>query len=218
MKPSVALAGLLRHRRRADNRRASPILALFTIGFLLSSLGLIGVLPRLHEETMRRKSDLMIAFGVVYFGAGLVVWLISSYRTRPRVIPYFAREIEPYGGPSSQAFARGRSLYLAIDLLDELAGTLGVAPLSSFGFADDFYGQEVRWHRPAEGLRTVEALQQGVAARSPAPTDLVSDLDALAAVLRRAAERGVDFSLALRPSKDSLQVVSSMEARQGRFW
>lgn len=64
-----------------------------------------------------------------------------------------------------------------------------------------------------------KALRQGLEPRSPAALDAAHDLEALASVLRVAADQGVDFCLALRThGKDSLQVVSSMELRQGRFW
>jgi len=45
------------------------------------------------------------------------------------------------------------------------------------------------------------------------------DLEALATVVRAAAERGVDFSLVLRLyEKDNLQGVCTLETRQGSFW
>lgn len=64
----------------------------------------------------------------------------------------------------------------------------------------------------------MEALRQGLGVPLPAQSDAALDLEVLASVLRVAADQGVDFCLALRIHKDSLQVVSSMELRQGRFW
>jgi hypothetical protein len=91
--------------------------------------------------------------------------------------------------------------------------------LSAFGFADDYYEQPVRRHPAAEGVRTAETLRQVPSLQRPLAPEVAGDLEALASVLRVAAERGVDFSLVLRLDKrDSLQVISSMQPREGRFW
>jgi hypothetical protein len=96
--------------------------------------------------------------------------------------------------------------------------TLDVPPLSSFGFADDVYGQEVRWHPASEGRRTVGALARGLDDRLRSVPAVAEDLDALATALGVAGQREVAFALMLRLGPDSLQVVSTMERRQGRFW
>ena len=158
-------------------------------------------------------------FGLTYFGLALAAIAALPIRLRARVVPYFRRRIAEYGGTSSRAFARGRGLYEEAAALDQMADGLGVRRLSSYGFADDFYGQEVRWHAASEGLATVEALRQGLAAGPPRHPDLPRDLDALVEVLRLAAADGIDFCLTVRIfRKDSLQVVSSMEQRAGSFW
>ena len=107
----------------------------------------------------------MFAFFSVCFGSGVVLWLIEPLLIRPRIVPYFSRELERYGGTTMTAFKRGRDLYREIATLDQLAGTLGVTPLSAFGFAYDYYEQDVQWHPASEGLRTVEALRQGLDGR-----------------------------------------------------
>jgi hypothetical protein len=158
-------------------------------------------------------------FGFVSFGLALAALLTQPFRLKTRIVPYFVRRIEEYGGGSTRAFVRGRGLYRDIVALEDLAGTLGVTPLSAFGFADDYYGQAVHWHAASEGLRTAEALRQALNTRLPGARDASDDLDALASVLRIAANRGVDFCLTVRiQRKDSLQVVSSMEVRHGSFW
>jgi hypothetical protein len=49
--------------------------------------------------------------------------------------------------------------------------------------------------------------------------DLAQELDALASVLRAAAEQNVEFSLVLRlHARDSMQGVCAREVRQGSFW
>ena len=190
------------------------------IGFGLSSMGLLAARALAQDGVGLSTPKLVFLwFGFVSFGLGLAAVLTAPLRLEPRIVPYFARQIEEYGGMSSRAFVRGRGLYRDIAALESLAGTLGVTPLSTFGFADDYYGQEVQWHAASEGVTTVEALRQALGARLPAELEAAQDLEALASVLRLAADQGVDFCLALRiERKDSLQVVSSMEPRRGRFW
>lgn len=211
----MSLAEQERLQLRADAGRSSPLLAIFVFGFLVSVLGAYARLPLLRAEGFRRADGLM-AFGVLYFGAGLLQYARGRWWTTPRIVPLFEREIAPYGGPSSRAFGKGRHLYRRLSALDALAPGAGVPSLSSFGFEDDYYEQEVRWHRAADGARTVEALQRAGAAG--ASQGLAADLEALASVLRLAAESGVGFRLVLRLRPDSLQAVSSLEVRSGRFW
>src|SRR5262245_27279319 len=133
---------------------------------------------------------------------------------RPRIVPCFARELGPYGGEAMVAFRRGRALYRESAALERLAQSLDVKPLSAFGFADDYYEQEVSWHSASDGIRSIEALQRGLA--SLPATGLADDLGTLASVVRIAADQGVDFSLMLRLSrKDSMQVVRTRESVRG---
>jgi hypothetical protein len=141
------------------------------------------------------------------------------FRPKPRIVPYFARELDKYGGKTSIAFALGRALFLEIGALDQLAAARGVRPLSAFGFPDDYYGQEVHWHPASEGLRSVKALQEGLGTLQLARSGLAHDLEGLASVLSNAAESGVDFCLVLRlHQRDNLQFVMTRESRQGSFW
>ena len=190
------------------------------VGFGLSSLGLMAARTLAQDGMALSTAKLMFLwFGFVSFGLALAALLTQPFRLKTRIVPYFVRQIEEHGGGSTRAFVRGRGLYRDIVALEDLAGTLGVTPLSAFGFADDYYGQTVHWHAASEGLRTAEALRQALNTRLPGARDASDDLDALASVLRIAANRGVDFCLTVRiQRKDSLQVVSSMEVRHGRFW
>ena len=172
-------------------------------------------IQRFEDQGSPVGKIVFLGFFWVFFGL-LVVSPLNWLRLKPGIIPYFAQALGPYGGQSSTAFHRGRGLYQEIDVLDQLARNLGVKALSEFGFADDYYNQEVVWHSAAEGLRTAEALERG-AANDPAH-NLADDLAALASVLRVAAEQGGQFCLVLRIGKDSLQSVSAMEGRQGKFW
>ena len=160
---------------------------------------------------------ILFTFFFLQFAAVVILWLTTPLRIKPRIVPCFARKLGHYGGANSTAFSRGRALYLEIDTLEKLAAASSVTPLSTFGFADDYYGQQVQWHGADEGLRTVAALRQGFA--SQAESELAHDLAALEGALRIAAEQGVEFCLVLRRSrKDSLQTAESMEERSGRFW
>lgn len=188
-----------------DFSRAARIYWLFPIGFFFP---VVALATSVQPSTAK---VVFLGFFCLFFGL-LVLSPLNWLRLKPRIVPYFARQLEPYGGKSSVAFHRGRALCQQIAALDELARTVGVRTLSEFGFTDDYYNQEVRWHSAAEGLRTAEALEQAENA------NVTADLAALAAVLRIAAAQGVDFSLILRIGKDSLQAVSTMEGRQGRFW
>jgi len=190
----------------------------FAVGFFFSALGLAASVARFRAEGSPTLRVVFLAFFAVYFGVAVGLCLMPR-RPKPRIVPCFARKLEEYGRETSVAFPRGRALYQALAGLDELAATLGVTPLSAFGFADDYYEQEVHWRTASEGLRTVDRLRQGLTPRLLAVPDLPSDLEALASVLRAAADRGVDFNLRLRlHKKDSLQGVMSRESRQGSFW
>lgn len=186
---------------------------LFVLGFFFSALGLFTSIASFRE--FGKITVGLIAFAVFFllFGWAVVRWMLP-FRPKPRIVPYFAKELAPLGGSTMHAFSRGRALYLHIDALEVLAGNLGVRPLSAFGFAYDHFAQEVRWHPASEGLATVQTLREGK--NEPR---VAEDLEALASVLEVAAEKDVPFSLVLRlHEKDSMQTVCTRETRQGSFW
>jgi len=191
---------------------------IFVIGLCISMIGLVPALAALREEGALTR---LVTFGLFagLFGWAVLLWLLGPLLMKPRIVPYFMRELGELGGTTMAAFRRGRALYREIVALEHLAQTLGVKPLSAFGFAYDFYEQDVHWHPAAEGLHTIEALRHGLDRQPRATPDLVADLEALAQVVRSAAERGVDFSLVLRlHAKDNIQAVCTREIRQGSFW
>jgi len=210
------LAGQIRHQvRLVLERMPWWIPWIFVAGLCFSALGLFTSIALWREEGSITIGLFVFALFFLLFGWAVVGWLLP-FRPKPRIVPYFARELGPYGGKTMTAFARGRGLYLAIGALDELARTLGVKPLSTFGFAYDHFEQEVRWHTASEGLATIEALRQSPGAHAP---DVAEDLDALASVLRAAVEQDLPFSLVLRLHvKDNMQGVCTREVRQGSFW
>jgi hypothetical protein len=190
---------------------------IFVVGACVSILGLLLSIQVLPSDGPTIQL-FVFAAAAIFFGWVVAMWLTAPLWIRPRIVPYFARELGHYGGPTMVAFARGRALYREIEPLDQLARRLGTTPLSAFGFAYDHYDQVVRWHPASAGLRTVEMLQRALATES-AVAGVVDDLAALAVALRAAAEQGVDFSLVLRLyAKDSMQAVCTREVRDGAFW
>ena len=187
------------------------------LGFGLSALGLLAA--RTLSQHSAPLSGLRVGFlwfGLLYFGVALALLVTAPLRLRPRIVPCFRRQLADYGGPSSAAFGHGHGLYRELAALDALAQHEQVEPLSAFGFADDSYGQQVRWHAAAAGVRTVEALR--VRAADTFAADVTADLVALAAVLEIAAARGAEFSLRLRLQRGDLQEAATSELRDGRFW
>jgi hypothetical protein len=222
-KPEDVVAHLseqCRHQVRLARKRMTWwIPGIFVLGLGVSILGLIPSIAAFRAQGSPALLLFVFAFFGVFFGWVVVLWLIWPVFIRPRIVPYFARELGPYGGKTMIAFPRGRGLYREIVALEQLAGTLGVQPPSAFGFAYDYWEQEVHWHAASEGLRTAEALRHGLGAHLLTAPGVADDLDALASVLRVAADRGIDFSLVLRlHAKDSMQAVCTREVRQGSFW
>jgi hypothetical protein len=213
------LSDQCRHQVRLQRKRMTWWIPLiFVLGLCVSILGLTPAIALFREEGSK---TLLVVFAIfaLLFGWAVVLWLIGPLLIRPRIVPYFARELGEYRGKTMAAFPRGRGLYREIVALEQLAGSLGVNPLSTFGFAYDYYEQEVHWHSAAEGLKTVEALRHNLGAQLAAAPDVADDLASLAQVVRAAADQGVDFSLVLRlHAKDNMQAVCTLEARQGSFW
>jgi hypothetical protein len=205
--------------RLARQRMTWRIPWIFVLGLAVSILGLVPSVAAFLDDGAPTLTLFVFALSVVFFGWVVILWLTGPFPIRPRIVPYFTRELGKYGGTTMTAFARGRGLYREIVALEQLAGALGVTPLSAFGFAYDHYDQDVHWHAASEGLRTAEALRRNLGAHLVTAPDVARDLEALASVLRAAADRGVDFSLVLRlHAKDSMQAVCTREVRQGSFW
>lgn len=216
----ATLAAQSRHQVRLLRQWMSwwvPVL--FGLGLAVAILGLIPTTAAFLEQGSPPPSFFLFALFTLFFGWVVALTVMGPFPQRPRIVPYFARELGKLGGETQSAFRRGRGLYREIAGLEELARRLQVRPLSSFGFADDYFEQEVHWHAAAEGLRTVEALQQQLDAPLRTARYLAEDLEALAQALRVATDQEVAFSLVLRlRARDSLQAVCTREVRQGSFW
>jgi hypothetical protein len=106
-----------------------------------------------------------------------------------RMIPYFEKQLG-----ENPPFAGGSELARNAEKLDALAAAAGAAPLSSFGFADDFLGELVKWHEPALALATIRTISEQIPASEVA---LKHDLDRLAESLTLAASKRTRFALLL---------------------
>jgi hypothetical protein len=209
-----------RHQLRVQRQRMTWWIPwIFVIGLGVSILGLIPSLASFRADGSQKMSVAVFALFSLLFGWAVVLWLVGPFLLSARIVPYFARELGSYGGGTMAAFRGGRGLYREIVVLEQLARKLGVKSLAAFGFGYDHYEQTVRWHPASEGLETVDALRQALGTDSLTARDAAVDLDALASVLRTAAEQGVAFSLVLRlHAKDDMQAVCTREVRQGSFW
>ena len=214
------LAEQRRHQLRIHRERMTWWIPLiFVVGLAVSILGLVPSIAAFSADGSQKASVVVFAIFSVLFGWAVVLWLVGPFLVRPRIVPYFMRELGAYGGETMNAFRRGRGLYEQVAALDDLARSLGVKPLGSFGFGYDHYEQAVQWHPASDGLRTVAALRQALGTLAQSARDVAPDLDALASVLRTAADQGIDFSLVLRlHARDDMQSVRTRETRQGSFW
>jgi hypothetical protein len=215
----AALATQREHQLRvARARQPWWIPWLFVLGACVSIFGVMMSLQAISEDGVTVRLGVFALFTLL-FGWVVVLWLIAPLFIRPRIVPYFARELGPYGGHTMVAFRRGRAFYREIVALEGLARTVGVTPFSAFGFTYDHYEQAVRWHPAASGLQSVETVRRALAPEVRAMPDVADDLEALADVLRAAAEQGVDFCLVLRlHATESMQAVCTREVREGSFW
>jgi len=148
----------------------------------------------------------LLLLGIAGFG-GFICYRTLRALLVPRVVPYFEKSL---GEPAP--FAGGAALAKNAEHLDELAAAAGANPLSTFGFADDFFAEPVKWHEPALAVATIKVISPQVSAEEP---ELRRDLEALSDFLGRAASKKTRFALVLRTA----HAVSDAEKqrRQGFF-
>ncbi|XZE17450.1 hypothetical protein SH449x_002701 [Pirellulaceae bacterium SH449] len=136
--------------------------------------------------------------GAVFLFFGLFVPVASVYDTKHyvQVIPYFQRRI---GGIDT--FLAGHTMVRYLEQLDLIAKEQNVKPISSFGFGDDLLGDEVVWHDPTIGLKSICAIQS-VLKQSSIPDaiekPLQSDLAKWQHALELAAAEHVSFCVLLQ--------------------
>ncbi len=132
-----------------------------------------------------------------YFGH--LLWDGVCVARRTCIVPYFQQTLEDI-----HTFAQGEAIAKHCQELDAMSLELGVSPLSTFGFNDDFYGEELVWHPADKGLATVTRLIQALRASDPLKLSdqdqVISELVAIENALRKASEQSVMFCLLLRTS------------------
>lgn len=141
--------------------------------------------------------------GAVFVFTLFVLCLNLIAPDRVRIHPYFEKPVSSAQGSVSTgaAFLSGATLAEELEPLDALAGNVGVAPLSAFGFEDDFFGEEPKWHAPEEGLKTVLALLDSLNGQPDSVCDVkgvTKDLKKIADALEDARKRAIRFCLLVR--------------------
>ncbi len=96
-----------RHQVRLARKRMTRWIPwIFVIGVCVcvSIFGLIPSVAVFREEGSLTLA-FVFAFFAVLFGWAVVLWLLP-FRPKPRIVPYFVRELGKYGGKTSEAFVR----------------------------------------------------------------------------------------------------------------
>ncbi len=130
------------------------------------------------------------------------------------VLPYFRSQVGDI-----HTFSKGHHVARHLGELDELARSIEVAPLSTFGWNDDRRGEPLVWHDSAEGLRTVKGLMAALEKEDFARADhsgIIEDLKRIAHALDRAQVQGIAFCLLLRHG-DTTNAMEH-EQRKGSFF
>lgn len=154
---------------------------------------------------------LRVVFGLALLGiagfGGFICYRTLRALLVPRIVPYFEKSL---GEP--EPFSGGAALAQNSEHLDELAAAAGANPLSSFGFADDFQGEPIKWHEPALAVATIKVISPQVSAGE---AELRRDLEALSEFLSRAASRKTRFALVIRTAHALSD--AEKQRRQGFF-
>jgi hypothetical protein len=159
------------------------------------------------------KNDVAVLSVVV----AIFLWIIFvAYRTvrdqfHVRVIPYFERKIG-----KKDAWLTGQNYLKHSRQLDEIAGRIGVRPLSEFASGDDLVpGEQLQWFLAQDALQTIEKLlNTEVVAEMPAA--VASDLTHIRDSLRLACSHGVKFCFLIREGLSASGI--EMDKRKGSFF
>lgn len=153
----------------------------------------------------------------VYFGKKI----LSVSDVIPRIVPYFKKRVGEKTDRVSDAFHQGQALAKNCKFLDGLAYQSGDKGLSDFGFRDDYYSENVIWHKPQEGIQMVCKLLEKVKKSSDQIEDLESittELKAIEEALTKAEEKEVQFCFLVRVGAEHEIFIREMEQRTGVFW
>lgn len=176
---------------------------LWTACFLAPLLALAGSGLYFRTIAFWRTHSWIDVAAVAFCLLWIVIWsraLVSGITDAFifRVVPSFERRV---GLKELSPFSSGRQVARNLGELDRRAISLGVAPISSFGF------DEKQWFDANDGLRTVRVLE-----------DAEPELGAIAVALEKAAEQGIRFCFVLRQGGDEFISPMEMERRRGSFW
>lgn len=149
------------------------------------------------------------------FVAPLVWWLmvlpgLCADTRDARILPYFRKG---QASVPTTTFLSGQSLAREWNRVEAIARQQGVQPLSSFGLADDAWGDTLEWHAAERGLKTLNELLRAEAIA--ADSSLAADLRAIRDALEAAQRLDVSFCLLLR--QGSGWSGSELDMRQGSF-
>jgi hypothetical protein len=162
--------------------------AMIVLAGLMAYFAFFGLLAAYHETELFWR-----AFkGAVGAFAAWGSWHFASSIFIASIVPYFDRTVGVTG-----TFAQGAAVARNCRRLDELAAEQGIAPLSSFGFADDLRGEPVTWHEPRAGIEAISRLLSEIDAGG-ADTVLARELEAIRGALETTAGKGAKFALILR--------------------
>lgn len=202
-------------------RKKCPRLGRSPTGFVLAAIGLTSPPAAFFacRAVFSHGSQLIAAATAAVFLLTLLVscLVLLDHRHFVSIHPYFGKPPAGERPVSSGAcLLSGRALAQNLEPLDTLAEELCVSPISAFGFADDFFGEQVTWHPPEQGLKTVSALLDSLAEqpdRVPDSQSVTKDLKKIADALENARKRNIRFSLVVRATNATNPM--EWEQRQG---
>jgi len=175
--------------RRAVRSILRTELALFAFGSGLTVFAVFG-----HGRLAERAAvAAAVVDGVFVFVSMMTLLGLNDALRHARVVPYFPRKVGEI-----ETYPKGESLARHVAELDEIAASLGLTPLSAFGWNDDMQHELLVWHGSSEGLKTVNALLAFLGSEEMAWDDHVetfADLKRLAHALARADAQDIPFSL-----------------------
>lgn len=149
------------------------------------------------------------------FVAPFIAWMIAvpswwADVRDARVLPYFRKG---QASVPATTFLSGGSLAREWNRVETIARQQGAQPLSSFGLADDAWGETLEWHAAEQGLKTIGGLLKAEVIASD--SSLTADLRAIRDALEAAQRLDVPFCLVLRNGNGWNS--SELDARQGSF-
>ena len=161
-----------------------------------------------HAIYKNGSTSVAVWLSAFFFYLLLVLYLVI--KSKPKLALYFEARV-PGNWVWSAALARN------CVFLDEICDSLGVAALSSFGFADEQRHKAMVWHAPEEGRQTATALIRQLR-HDPAPLAeaalILADLQQMTNRLREAEKCRVEFCFILHEPSMSGQ---ELDLRRGRF-